>query len=76
MASSITGPNPCRFFLWGFIKSKVYAVDCHSEEEMSQRIITSFQAVTPAMLTNVTDSVLRRMRLCTEKGGSHIEPFL
>lgn len=68
--------TPPDFFLWGYLKNAVYAVECNTREEMVTRIEEVFRTVTSQMLHNVRRSVFRRARLCIEKGGQHFEPFL
>lgn len=68
--------TPLDFFLWGYIKNIVYAVECSSREQMKQRIIDAFNAVTPEMLRNTRASSYRRAGLCIQQEGRHFEPFL
>lgn len=68
--------TPLDFFLWGYIKNVVYAVECNTREDMIERIRQAFLTVTPQMLHNVLTSVSRRACLCLEREGQHFEPFL
>lgn len=68
--------TPIDFFLWGYIKSKVYAVECQSRDEMMERITDAFRTVTQEMLRNVRNSLYRRAGLCIQQGGRHFEPLL
>lgn len=63
----------CDFFLWGFIKSKVYVTTPTTVENMRQRITAAFQEITPDMLTNVEQSFKNRIRLCINQNGGHFE---
>ncbi|KAG7301194.1 hypothetical protein JYU34_014053 [Plutella xylostella] len=68
--------TPLDFFLWGHVKTTVYAVECGTEEQMRQRIVDAFAGIDPPMIRRVVDSVRRRTRLCIQQQGRHIEPFL
>lgn len=68
--------TPLDFFLWGYIKGRVYSSACDTAEEMRDRIVSAFATVTPEMLKNVMASTERRARLCIERRGGHIEPFM
>lgn len=68
--------TPLDFFLWGHVKNIVYAVPCDTDEEMQQKIITAFRSITPQMLRNTEECMLRRTELCIERQGGHFEPFL
>lgn len=68
--------TPLDFFLWGYVKNKVYAVECSSRDEMEERIKAAFATVTPEMLRNVRGSLHRRALLCIQLEGRHFEPFL
>lgn len=68
--------TPLDFFLWGHVKSLVYAVACDTAEEMKDRITAAFLSITPQMLQNAEESVLRRAQTCIHRQGGHFEPFL
>lgn len=68
--------TPLDFFLWGFVKNAVYAVDCPTRDEMVGRIQAAFRMVTPEMLRNVRSSMYRRTDLAIQLEGRHIEPRL
>lgn len=68
--------TPLDFFLWGYVKNKVYSVECSSRDEMIERIKAAFTSVTPQMLENVRGSLYRRAGLCIHQEGRHFEPFL
>lgn len=68
--------TPLDFFLWGYVKNCVYAVECRTREQMVDRINAAFNSITPEMLHNCRTSQLRRTAVCLEKEGAHFEPFL
>ncbi|GBM52208.1 hypothetical protein AVEN_220156-1 [Araneus ventricosus] len=46
-------PNPLDFFLWGYIKQRVYAIPSPTLQELRNRITDACASVSPAMLYNV-----------------------
>lgn len=68
--------TPLDFFVWGYVKSCVYAFECSTRDEMVNKINSAFASITPDMLNNARSSMLRRTALCLEKEGGHFEPFL
>lgn len=66
----------CDFFLWGFIKSKVYETSPTTPDDMRQRIVRAFQEITPEILRNVQNSLQKRFLLCSEQNGQHFEHLM
>ena len=61
------------FFLWGYVKDKVYQTALTTRENMQARIREAFQTITPTMLGNVSESFETRIRACVLNLGGHIE---
>lgn len=66
------------FFLWGRIKESVYVTECDNEVEMRQRIISAFESVKAdvAVMSQVRDNMVRRLRTCISMEGRHFEHVL
>lgn len=64
------------FFLWGFLKSKVYLTPPTTPEDMRNRIRLAFLDITPAMLINVEANFIKRVRFCLQQNGGHFEHLL
>jgi hypothetical protein len=65
--------NPLDFFLWGFLKSKVYEVESVSRVDLQNRILSAVRCVTPAILRKVEGEFQSRVRLCILVQGKHLE---
>lgn len=65
--------TPCDFFLWGYVKNKVYADPPTTVQNMQERVIAAFRTVTPEILANVEDSFKTRIRMCIQQNGGHFE---
>jgi len=61
------------FFLWGFVKERIYLNLPNTREEMKAAIREAFRAVTPAILADARRSFMKRVALCLEADGGHIE---
>lgn len=68
--------TPLDFFLWGFIKDKVYEVEVENEQDLIARLHAAVAEITPQMLQRVRENVLVRVRACLEVGGGHFEQIL
>lgn len=65
--------TPIDFFLWGYIKEKVYRVRPTTAEDMRNRITEAFQSITENMLARVRLSFERRLTFCIEENGGLFE---
>lgn len=65
--------TPCDFFMWGFIKSKVYDTSVQDIEELKLRIQRAFSQITGEMRVNVIAEYQGRLLKVLENNGSHIE---
>lgn len=68
--------TPLDFFLWSFIKNKVYATPPTSLADLKQKIINAFTTVTVDMLENVQQTVMKRIEKCITVNGDHFEQLL
>lgn len=68
--------SPLDFFLWGAVKEKVYAQAPTTREDMAQRIVNAFQAITVQTLRDVQTSFRGRVRKCMEENGHLIEHLM
>ncbi|GBN84394.1 hypothetical protein AVEN_142057-1 [Araneus ventricosus] len=65
--------NPLDFFLWGYIKQRVYATPSLTLQELRNRITDACASVSPAMLYNVQRAVQSRVEMCIVAEGHHFE---
>lgn len=66
--------NYFRFFLWGYLKQKVYANTLnHNIEDLKRAIIDAVNEITPEMLRNTYKEFRKRIERCFEAGGGYIE---
>lgn len=70
--------TPLDFFLWGYVKHKVYETQPRDLDDLRTRIRDAFDGIreTPGMLKRVGESIVNRLRLCVSRNGAHIEHVL
>ncbi|GFX86738.1 DUF4817 domain-containing protein [Trichonephila clavipes] len=66
--------TPCDFFLWGFVKDKVFVRQLPQDlEELKQRITAVLNSITGDMLSRVSQELDYRVDICRVTGEAHIE---
>ena len=71
--------SPIDFFLWGHLKTLVYATPVDSQEDLLGRIQNGCDHIRnnmPGVFGRVRNSMIRRCNTFIEVGGSSIEQFL
>lgn len=68
--------TPLDFFVWGYIKSQVYATPVASREDLIQRIENVSRTITQDHLSNMRQSITRRCQLCIAQNGHEFEQLL
>lgn len=68
--------TPLDFYLWGYLKGKIYATRPRDIEELKQRIRIEIQLITPDVLRSLQTEFYHRLGLCQEVNGFHFEQLL
>ncbi|XP_070518829.1 uncharacterized protein [Cardiocondyla obscurior] len=68
--------TPLDYFLWGHIKNLVEPQRNGTINEVREAIVAAFATITPHMVHQATQDVVRRARLCVQQRGGHFEQFL
>ena len=68
--------NPLDFFLWGYLKDRVYANSPRTIPELTREIACKTRARSRMQVNNVIDCFVKRIRACRQRGGAHIEHAL
>lgn len=68
--------SPLDFFLWGYLKGKVYIDKPNTLQELKLKIIQEISRITPDMLSAVMNSVIKRARLCLTNNGNHLKNII
>lgn len=64
--------SACDFFLWGFLKSKVYVERPQTLAELKLKIQEEVARITPAMLRRVMENFRLRLQECVDRNGAHL----
>lgn len=67
--------TPCDYFLWGYVKQKVYVTPPDSINDLRRRIVGVFGELRqhPEMIRNVILEMNTRAEKCIQVGGQHVE---
>ena len=67
--------TPCDFFLWGYLKDRVFVTPPGTLQELRERIQVEVDRLraNPEQVRQVMNGIQRRCQLCLERGGGHIE---
>ena len=63
---------PPKFFLSGFLKSKVYANNPNTIQELKNNIRAEMETISPETLANVMENASKRSRFCLTNNGGHL----
>ena len=65
--------TPLDFFLWGYVKTKVFTEEIADIKELKTRITHAVVSVNPQMLLNTWKEFEKRLLKLRENGGKHVE---
>ena len=65
--------TPCDFFLWGFLKSQVYAGKPSTIAELKTLIEEAINNIEQDVIDRALLEYRKRLQKCVETGGGHIE---
>ncbi|CAH2005827.1 unnamed protein product [Acanthoscelides obtectus] len=68
--------TPLDFFLWGYLKSKVYVNKPATLQELKNNIIAEINAIEPTMLQNVIENFDHRVDVCKSSRGEHLSDII
>jgi len=71
--------TPMDFFLWGYMKDEILdenGLPPQTRPAMVAAIRAAFLTITPEMLASVRRNFMKRVVLCAENGGGHVEHIL
>ena len=68
--------TPCDFFLWGYLKAKVYEQRPQTLKALKEAIQREVAAITPEMILKVMDNYRERLHQCINIQGRHLSDVL
>ena len=66
----------CDFFLWGYLKSKVYVRKPRTVDDLKVSIREEIATVPQEMLVNVMQNFEERLRTCDRQEGRHLSDII
>jgi len=63
--------SPCDFFLWGYLKEKVF-IRPRSLEDLKERIRQEIDAIPPEITRTVMKNFRERLQQCVANDGRHM----
>ncbi|GFU88140.1 uncharacterized protein TNCV_5074871 [Trichonephila clavipes] len=76
MASSVSDLTPVDFWLWGYLKSRVYLSSPSSLSELKDAIRREVTSIHPDMLHSAVAGFVTRLECLLPCGGGHVEHIL
>jgi hypothetical protein len=65
--------SPPDFFLWGYLKNRVYRNSPTSLQDLKNKITSEIQDINVATLRAVMQAMLKKMQECLEAEGAHLK---
>ena len=73
MAYTIPSSNFCNFYLWGYLKYKMYAMNPHILQELKANIRREIGCISEDELMHVYAHFVKRYQKCVDEGGQHFQ---
>ena len=67
---------PCDFFLWGYLKEKVYRHRPQSIQDLNTAISLEIRRIPKEITDRVMRSFRERLRQCADIGGGHLNDVI
>lgn len=64
------------FFLWGYLKDRVYVNQPKTIQELKQNIVTEICNIKPETLHSVMYNALERAGICQQENGGHLQDII
>lgn len=68
--------TPLDFFLWGYLKSKVYVNHPQTIPDLKEEIRRCIEEIGPELCRNVIQNFVKRADTCRQSRGGHLEGIL
>ena len=68
--------TPLDFFLWGYLKDKVYANNPKTTEDLKNNIIEEIRAIDDEVFRSVIENFEQRMDHCQKSLGEHLSEVI
>ena len=66
----------CNFYLWGYLKSRVYAAKPRTLGELKTAIRENIQEISEETLVKVETNFRKRLQICARENGHHLSDII
>lgn len=68
--------TPMDFFLWGYLKSRVYTNNPRTVVDLKENIRREIGAIEPSLLQRVARNTRLRFEQCVQQDGKHLDDII
>ena len=68
--------KPPHFFLWDYLKVRVYQEKTRSSTSLKKKIQKEFNSITPSVFKDVMNNFCVRLKICKDLEGIHLEHMI
>lgn len=68
--------SPLDFFLWGYVKDRVYTTETKTSDELKAKITDVCSTIPPSIIKKATEDVIKRAQYCVAAEGDLFEHAL
>lgn len=68
--------TPLDYFLWGYVKERVYKTNLHNLDELRRRIIEEIRSIPREIIRRASESFYNRIGYCQQVNGGQFEHLL
>ena len=65
--------NPCDFYLWGYLRSKIYSPKPKNIDDLKANIKREIRSIKPEVLISTFQNLEKRLKKVIDVNGGHIE---
>ncbi len=65
--------NPCDFYLWGYLRSKIYYPKPKNRDDLKVNIRRKIRSIKPEVLISTFQNLEKRLKKVIDVNGGHIE---
>ncbi len=65
--------NPCDFYLWGYLRSKIYSPKPNNIDDLKVNIEKEIRSIKPEVLIPTFQNLEKRLKKVIDVNGGHIE---
>jgi len=73
VVAAFTGLEPTYFYLWGYLKARVYGNNPQTIPDLKAAITAAIRAMPREECGRVIENFARRIQMCLQRRGAHLE---